>query len=106
MICYMKKIDFSWNLMANYQPQAITCVSHFLISTGHKMKTERSPQVFTGQVKFARSTCTRAAECKEWRSGSITFEQRENDWKLDIHLDAFAEYPALMPALTMIVSII
>ena len=58
------------------------------------MKIDRSPQVFTGQVKFAR-TLSSAPDCRQWRAGSLALEQRENDWKLEVLLDVKGESPAL-----------
>ena len=58
------------------------------------MKIDRRPEVFTGQVKFTRALSS-ASDCRQWRAGSITLEQRENDWKLEVLLDVQKDKPAL-----------
>ena len=58
------------------------------------MKIDRSPQVFLGHVKFTRPMSA-APDCRDWRTGSISLEQREKDWKLEVLLDVKREGPAL-----------
>ena len=58
------------------------------------MKVDRGIQIFTGQVKVSRLISS-GPECSQWRTGRIVFEQREDDWKLDVHLDVKTDSPAL-----------
>ena len=57
-------------------------------------RNERNLQEFTGQVKFSKLLGI-GGDCKQWRTGKIVLEQRESDWKLEVHLDVKDKSAAL-----------